>query len=83
MRTHARGRLRLAPRPPPALAELTRVPARAACVGPAPLSENWLPTFDKKAGGYAGKIATQTQKKIDLQAAGAGAAAAGAKAKAE
>jgi len=32
--------------------------------------ENWLPTFDSKAGGYAGKIAKQTQKKIDTQASG-------------
>ncbi|KAG8460463.1 hypothetical protein KFE25_013113 [Diacronema lutheri] len=38
--------------------------------------ENWLPKFDKSAGGYAGKIATQTQAKIDIQARGAGAAAA-------
>ena len=37
--------------------------------------ENWLPNFDSKAGGYAGKIAKQTQKKIDIQAAGVGAAA--------
>jgi hypothetical protein len=37
--------------------------------------ENWLPSFDKAAGGYAGKIAKQTQKKIDIQEQGAGAAA--------
>lgn len=30
--------------------------------------EFWLPNFDVKAGGYAGKIAKQTQKKIDTQA---------------
>ena len=28
---------------------------------------NWLPSFDKKAGGYAGRIAKQTQRKIDIQ----------------
>ncbi|KAJ1631963.1 NAD(p)-dependent steroid dehydrogenase-like protein [Pavlovales sp. CCMP2436] len=38
--------------------------------------QNWLPTFDAKAGGYVGKIATQTQKKIDIQTAGAGSATA-------
>ena len=56
-----------------------RVPcATAACA--ASYREKWLPTLDLKAGGYAGKIAKQTQKKIDIQAAplpaGAGAASA-------
>jgi len=35
----------------------------------------WLPNFDAKAGGYAGKIAKQTQKRINYQEQGAGAAA--------
>jgi len=43
--------------------------------------ENWLPNFDAKAGGYAGKIAKQTQKRIDYQAPGT--AAASGKPKAE
>ena len=32
---------------------------------------NWLPTFDTNASGYAGRIAKQTQRKIDIQAGAA------------